>query len=80
MHIRLFSPFCAAHQYSNRVEQIRGVDLAQVENMALYDAAARNALILDHAPIIVCLAILLSLALPQKHDPTHLVGEIRRRE
>jgi hypothetical protein len=59
---------------------LRAVDLTQVEDVALHDAAAGNALVLDHTPIVVCLAILLSLGLPQKHDTTNLAVGIRRRE
>ena len=39
---------------------LRGIDLPQVQNVALHDAAACNALVLDHAPIVVRLAVFLS--------------------
>jgi hypothetical protein len=60
--------------------RLRGVDLAQVQNMALHHAAASNTLVLDHAPIVVRLTVLLARGLSQKHDPTNLVVGIRRWE
>ena len=57
--------------------RLRGVDLAQVQNVALYDTPACHALVLDNAPIVVRLAVLLSLGLPQKHDPANLAEGIR---
>jgi hypothetical protein len=53
---------------------LRGVDLAQIQNVPLYDTAAGNTLVLDDAPIVVRLAVLLSLGLPQKHDRTKLAA------
>jgi hypothetical protein len=40
--------------------------------MTLHDAAARDTLVLDHTPIVVRLAVLFALGLPQKHDPANL--------
>jgi hypothetical protein len=48
--------------------------------VALYDTAACDTLVLDNAPIVVRLAVLLSLGLPQKHDPTNLAMGIHRWE
>jgi choline dehydrogenase-like flavoprotein len=56
---------------------LRGVDLAQIQNVALYDTPACHTLVLDNAPIVVRLAVLLSLGLPQKHDPANLAVGIR---
>ena len=36
---------------------LRGVDLAQIQNVPLYDTAAGNTLVLDDAPIVVRLAV-----------------------
>jgi hypothetical protein len=55
-------------------------DLAQIQNVALHHSAAREALVLDDAPVAVRLAILLSPGLPQKHDPATLAKGIRRWE
>ena len=46
---------------------LRGVDLAQIQYVTLHDAAACDTLVLDHAPILVRLAVFLPLGLPQKH-------------
>ena len=46
---------------------LRGIDLAQIQHVTLHDAAARDTLVLDDAPILVRLAVFLPLGLPQKH-------------
>ena len=51
---------------------LRGIDLPQVQNVTLHDTATCDALVLDHAPIVVRLAVLLARGLSQKHDPTNL--------
>jgi hypothetical protein len=51
-----------------RHRSLRGIDLAQIQHVTLYDAPTRHTLVLDNAPIIVRLAILLPPGLPQKHD------------
>ena len=53
---------------------LRGIDLPQVQNVTLHDTATCDALVLDHAPIVVRLAVLLARGLSQKHDPTNLSG------
>jgi hypothetical protein len=40
--------------------------------VTLHDTATCDALVLDHAPIVVRLAVLLARGLSQKHDPTNL--------
>ena len=47
---------------------LRGIDLAQIQNVTLHDAATCDTLVLDDAPIVVRLAVFLALGLPQKHD------------
>jgi len=56
---------------------LRGIDLSQVQNVTLHHAAASNTLVLDHAPIVVRLAVFLAWRLSQKHDRTNLVMGIR---
>src|ERR1700679_587245 len=55
-------------------------DLAQIQHVALHHSATREAQVLDDAPVAVRLAVLLSLGLPQKHDPANLASRIRRGE
>ena len=55
---------------------LRGVDLAQVQNVALHHAATSNTLVLDHAPIVVRLAVFLARDLSQEHDATNLAVRI----
>src|SRR5215469_1555141 len=56
---------------------LRGVDLAQVQNVALHHTAACNTLVLDHAPILVRLAVFLARGFSQKHDRANLAARIR---
>ena len=56
---------------------LRRIDLPQVQNVTLHHAATGNTLVLDHAPIVVRLAIFLAWGLSQKHDRTNLVMGIR---
>jgi len=56
---------------------LRGIDLPQVQNVTLHDAATCNALVLHHAPIVVRLAVFLARGLSQKHDATKLAVGIR---
>jgi hypothetical protein len=51
---------------------LRVVDLAEMKNMLLNDPTASNALVFDHAPIAVSLAVLLANLVAQKHDSTAL--------
>ena len=46
--------------------------IAKIQNVALSRHPACHTLVLDNAPILVRLAVLLSLGLPQKHDPADL--------
>ena len=46
------------------------------KNVTLHDSAAGDALVLDHTPIVVRLAVFLAWGLSQKHDPTNLAVEI----
>src|SRR5204863_6035660 len=46
---------------------LRGVDLPQIQHMALNHAAATHALVLDKAPVAVLLAVLLANRRAQKH-------------
>ena len=57
---------------------LRGIDLPQIQNVTLHDAAACNSLVLDHTPIVVRLAVLPSRGLSQKHDPTNLAAGMLR--
>jgi hypothetical protein len=59
---------------------LQGIDLAQIQHVALHDAPARDTLVLDDAPIIVRLAVFLALGLPQKHDEANLDTRICCRE
>src|SRR6266478_8114962 len=52
--------------------RLRGVDLAEIQHMPLHHAAAIETLVLDHVPVVVRLAVLLSLCASQKHDATNL--------
>ena len=48
------------------------------KNVTLHNSATGNSLVLDHAPIVVRLAVFLAWGLSQKHDPTNLaVGNMR---
>jgi hypothetical protein len=51
---------------------LRRIDLPQVQNVTLHDAATCNTLVLDHAPIVVRLTVFLARGLSQKHDRTNL--------
>ena len=51
---------------------LRGIDLPQVQNLTLHDAATCNAHVIDHAPIVVRLVVFLARGPSQKHDPTNL--------
>ena len=51
---------------------LRGIDLAEIEHMPLHHAAVIEALVLHHVPVVVRLAVLLSLGASQKHDATNL--------
>src|SRR5208337_2892072 len=51
---------------------LRVVDLAQMKDMLLHDASARDALVLDDAPIAMPLAVLLANLVAQKHDGSAL--------
>ena len=48
--------------------RLRGIDLAQIQDVPLYHPAMIETLVLDDAPVVVRLADFLSLAAPQKHD------------
>src|SRR5208337_1067021 len=48
-------------------EFLRAVDLAQMQHMLLHDTSARNALVLDDAPIAMPLAVLVANLVAQKH-------------
>jgi capsule polysaccharide export protein KpsC/LpsZ len=63
-----------------RQAALRQADLTQIQNMTLYPPAALEALVLDGAPIAVCLAVFLSPALPQEHDRASLAKRISPRE
>src|SRR5580765_6198281 len=56
---------------------LRRVDLTQVQNVALHNAAASDTLVFNNAPIFVRLAVFLAWGLSQKHDRTNLVMGIR---
>src|ERR1700760_340632 len=57
--------------------RLRRADLTQIQNMTLHHPAAREALVLDDAPIAMRLAVLLSPGLPQEHDRASLAKRIR---
>jgi hypothetical protein len=46
---------------------LRIVDLAQMQHMLLDDTAARDAFVLDNAPIAMLLAVLVANLVAQKH-------------
>ena len=48
---------------------LAGVDLAQIQHLALHDAAVAAAAVLHHAPVIVGLAVLLASVAAQEHGP-----------
>src|SRR5450631_2389002 len=52
--------------------RLRGVDLAEIQHMPLYHPSAIETLVLDDVPVVVRLAVLLSLRAPQKHDAANL--------
>src|ERR1700735_1809561 len=56
---------------------LRRADIAQIQDVALHNAAGPEAMVLDDAPIAVRLAILLPPGLPQKHDAENLAKGIR---
>ena len=56
--------------------RLRGVDLAQIQHVALHHAATCNTLVLDDAPIVVRLAVFLARGLSQKHDHANLAVRI----
>src|SRR3954463_15601951 len=47
---------------------LRGIDLAQIQDLALQHPAIAEALALDDVPVGMRLAVLLSLGSPQEHD------------
>src|SRR6202043_3947243 len=51
---------------------LRGVDLAEIQHMPLHHPAIIETLVLDHVPVAVRFAVLLSLGASQKHDATNL--------
>src|SRR5882757_6521322 len=53
-------------------DRLRGVDLAEIQNVPLHHPPVTKALVLDHVPVVVRLAVLLSLGASQKHDATNL--------
>jgi hypothetical protein len=55
---------------------LRGINLSQVQNVALHHAATCNTLGLDHAPVVVRFAVFLAWCLSQKHDQTNLAVRI----
>src|ERR1700735_5458487 len=57
---------------------LRRADIAQIQDVALHNAAGPEAMVLDDAPMAVRLAILLPPGLPQKHDAENLARGIRR--
>ena len=48
---------------------LAGVDLAQVQHLALHHAAVAAAPVLHHAPVVVGLAVLLASVAAQEHGP-----------
>jgi hypothetical protein len=48
---------------------LAGVDLAQVQHLALHDAAVAATAALHHAPVLVVLAVLLASVAAQEHEP-----------
>jgi hypothetical protein len=46
---------------------LAGVDLAQVQHLALHDSAVAAAPVLHHAPVVVGLAVLLASVAAQEH-------------
>jgi hypothetical protein len=48
---------------------LAGVDLAQLEHLALYDTAVAAAPVLHDAPVVVGLAVLLASVAAQEHEP-----------
>jgi hypothetical protein len=57
--------------------RLRGVDLAEIQHMSLHHSAAVETLVLDHVPVVVRLAVLLSLGASQKHDAANLSAPCR---
>jgi len=57
--------------------RLRGVDLAEIQHVPLHHPAIIKTLVLDDVPVVVRLAVLLSLGASQKHDATNLCA-IRR--
>jgi hypothetical protein len=60
--------------------RLRGVDLAEIQHMPLHHPAAIETLVLDHVPVAVRLAVLLSLGASQKHDAANLSASPRHWE
>src|ERR1700674_678171 len=52
--------------------RLRRIDLAEIQHMPLHHPAAIETLVLDHVPVVVRLAVLLSLGASQKHDAANL--------
>src|SRR3981189_1269578 len=57
--------------------RLRGVDLTEIEPMPLPYGSAIETLVLDHVPVVVRLAVLLSRGASQKHDATNLSAPCR---
>src|SRR5271155_460031 len=57
--------------------RLRGADLAEIQHMPLHHPAAIETLVLDHVPVAVRLAVLLSLGASQKHDAANLPASRR---
>jgi hypothetical protein len=56
---------------------LRGIDLAEIQHMPLHHTAVIEALVLHHVPVVVRLAVLLSLGASQKHDAANLSAPCR---
>jgi hypothetical protein len=59
---------------------LRGVDLAQIQDVPLHRSAIVETLVLDDVPIAVRLAVLLSLGPPQEHGAATLCTTCHARE
>ncbi len=57
--------------------RLRGVDLAEIQNMPLHHPTVIETLVLDHVPVTVRLAVLPSLGASQKHDAANLSASCR---
>src|SRR5450631_2097112 len=69
---------CTAGVYVEHLDRLaprcrlRGVDLAEIQHMPLHHSSAIETLVLHHVPVVVRLAVLLSLGAAQNHDAANL--------